>query len=62
MDGQLQAKPRGGSAGAHQLHCSVLRMQRSEVKWATERWVMGSDGQFSVDDLSNFKLCTQWQQ
>lgn len=30
--GQLQAKPRGGAAGAHQLHCSVLRMQRSEVK------------------------------
>lgn len=29
---QLQAEPGGGLAGAHQLHCSGLRMQRSEVK------------------------------
>lgn len=30
---QLQTDPRGRLSGAHQLHCSVLRMQRSEVKW-----------------------------
>lgn len=29
---QLQTEPRGRLAGAHQLYCSVLWMQRSEVK------------------------------
>lgn len=32
--GQLQAKPKGGVAYSYQLHCSILRMQRSEIKRA----------------------------
>lgn len=56
MAGQLQAKSGGGAAGAHQLHCSVLWMQRSEVKREVERWVVGSEGQSSIDYPSNFSL------
>lgn len=40
MAGQLQAEQRGGAAGPHQLHCSVLRMQRSEVEVALRGWVI----------------------
>lgn len=33
--GHLQAKPEGGAAGPRQLRCSILRMQRSEIKRET---------------------------
>lgn len=39
--GQLQAKPRGGAAGARQLHCAVLWMQRSEVRGEPTRSGLG---------------------
>lgn len=51
MAGQLQAKSGGWDAGAHQLHCSVLWMQRSEVMREVKRWVVGREGQSSIDYL-----------
>lgn len=37
MAGQLQAKQEGGAAGPLKLCCSILRMQRSEIKGERER-------------------------
>lgn len=54
---QLQTEPRGRLAGAHQLHCSVLRMQRSEVKWeAREMLVSMLGGQSHRDFFLHLQL------
>lgn len=50
MAGQLQTEPWGRAAGAHQLHFSILRMQRSEVMTARQGdGRRGAAGQSSTD-------------